>query len=308
MANSPIVERIRELAPRLSASQQAVARFVLTNRNQVAFQTARQLAEQAGVSEATTIRFAQTLGFEGFPAFRAAIQSELLSTEGAPLESFSARLGGTAEFRTSSELIERVFRQDATNLALTLREVDIEAFDEAARLLSSSRRVAVVGRRATFALASVLVFFLRLIRRNVEVLSAPRSELFDSLAHLDRKDVVVGISFHRYSRETEEVLAFARQQGARVVAVTDTMVSPLVSHADVVLLARNDAPSFVDSFVAAVSMLHALVLAVAVRDFEGSATSLDRLERIWNQKRLHILRAERRDELFATTSNRGEGS
>ncbi|BAS26510.1 MurR/RpiR family transcriptional regulator [Limnochorda pilosa] len=257
-------------------SQARVGRVILADPDRAAFLTARELADQAGVSQASVVRFAVALGFDGYPALTRALQDRLMSR----LSTVSRLQSGFPGGRTQPRLAEQVMEADVANLRETLQELDQEAFDQAVSMLRSARRVHIVALRSAFGLGYVLAFALRLLRPDVHLLEATGGLFFEELAHLGPDDLVVAISFPRYTRQTVELARLASGRGAKILAVTDGHGSPLAQMADCTLTARSRLLSVVDSFVAPLSLLDALVTAVALHD-EGSVKLLEELEDLW---------------------------
>lgn len=274
-----LLERIRILLPKLSKGRKAIAEYLLSQVEQAAYVTAARIGEVCGVSESTVVRFAMELGFEGYPRFQKALQEELKN-----------RLTAVQRMRASFKLADRddilgaVLQADLEKLRRTSEQIDRRAFARAVDLILEASRIYVLGVRSAASLASFLSFYCNLILDNVRLVQTTSvSEMFEQILTAKPGDVVVGISFPRYSRRTIKAMSYARTSGATVIAITDRADSPVAGQADVLLLAPSDMTSFVDSLVAPLSVINALIAAIGYRRQEIVAARLEKLERIWEE-------------------------
>lgn len=292
-------ERLRKRAGRLSRSQRQLAEYILQNEPKAAFMTAARLGAAVGVSESTVVRFAIALGYSGYPELQRDLQDQL-----------RARLSATDRLVLAEErgeraetILDTVLRTDIENIRATLGSLPRERFFEAVRALREARHIFVVGMRSSGALAIYLGYYLNLMLRNVRTLANSAHPLEELMA-AGPEDVVVGITFPRYARGTAEAFRLAARRGARTILITDSVVSPLVEDAGIVLTARSDSPSFADSLVAPLSLINALITAVALAEPERVRAALSELEDIWEQQGAY-LKEERRSERIVAPEGEG---
>lgn len=275
-------DRIRLRADRLSPAQRRLAEYILQNAHRVAFMTAAELGEAVGVSESTVVRFATALGYSGYPEMQRELQEAIWSQLTARDRMELARTS------PSSSVVEQVLREDIENLRATLREVSREAFAQAVEALHTARHVYLAGFRGAATIAHYLAFYLSFIRKDVYRLQEAGA-VFEQLVTLNSEDLVVLISFPRYSRLTVDIAEFARERGARTLALTDSVLSPIARLADITLVARTQLTSYVDSLAAPLSLASALLTALALKDRERTQQVLAELERIWAKYHIYTV-------------------
>ncbi|WP_295632667.1 MurR/RpiR family transcriptional regulator [uncultured Intestinimonas sp.] len=274
-----ILSIIQERMPTLSKGQRRVAQFILDAYDKAAFMTASRLGETVQVSESTVVRFAAELGCGGYPNMQRALQEMVRSklTSIQRIEVANDRLSG-------QDVLSTVMQADMELIRATLAEVDQERFSRAVDAILAARRIYILGLRSSAALADFLGFYFQMIFDNVQVVHTSSSgEIFEQLLRVGPEDVVIGLSFPRYSSRTVQALRFARDRGAGVVALTDSETSPLAETATELLLAQSDMASFVDSLVAPLSLVNALIVAVGRRRNEDVEQTFAGLERIWSE-------------------------
>jgi DNA-binding MurR/RpiR family transcriptional regulator len=277
-AHDELTQRIRARLDGLSDGQRRVADYILAHYDQAAFLTAARLGQRVGVSESTVVRFASVLGYRGYPGLQGVLQ-EMIRSRLAP----DGRARPSSGAASADEVLTAIMQADAENIRLTLRDVDRRAFRTAVALLLGARRILVVGFRGATSLALFMGFNLDWILGNVKVVGHAGQDLWESLVHLGRDDVVVGIGFPRHTRSTIQALAAARARGCRVVALTDGVVSPLTRHADVLLTARGTVPALTDSYVAPLSLINALLAATSAADRTRATRTRRKLEELQTQ-------------------------
>ena len=274
-----ILSIIQERMPTLSKGQRRVAQFILDAYDKAPFMTASRLGETVQVSESTVVRFAAELGCGGYPNMQRALQEMVRSklTSIQRIEVANDRLSG-------QDVLSTVMQADMELIRATLAEVDQERFSRAVDAILAARRIYILGLRSSAALADFLGFYFQMIFDNVQVVHTSSSgEIFEQLLRVGPEDVVIGLSFPRYSSRTVQALRFARDRGAGVVALTDSETSPLAETATELLLAQSDMASFVDSLVAPLSLVNALIVAVGRRRNEDVEQTFAGLERIWSE-------------------------
>jgi len=266
-----------------SKGQRLIGQFILDNYDKAAYMTALRLGQTVNVSESTVVRFAVELGYDGYPAMQKALQEMIRSklTTVQRIEVSNNRLG-------QQDVLVKVVQADMEKLRLTLEELDRQAFGSAVDAIVSARRIYILGVRSAATLADFLAFYFHLIFDNVHhVQTSLASEMFEQMLRVGEGDVVVGISFPRYSTRTVRAMEFARDQGATVVAITDSELSPLYETANYSLLAKSDMASFVDSLVAPLSIINALIVAVGRKKSKEVTATFERLERIWDEYQVY---------------------
>lgn len=277
-AHDELTQRIRARLDSMSDGQRRVADYVLGHYDQAAFLTAARLGRTVGVSESTVVRFASVLGYRGYPGLQRVLR-EMVRSRLAP-DGRAQPASGTGG---ADQVLTAIMQADAENIRLTLRDVDRRAFRAAVALLLGARRILVVGFRGATSLALFMGFNLDWILGNVKVVGHAGQDLWESLVHLGRDDVVVGICFPRHTRSTIQALAAARERGCRVVALTDGVVSPLTRHADILLTARGTVPALTDSYVAPLSLINALLAATSAADRARATRTRRKLEELQAQ-------------------------
>ena len=262
-----------------SKGQKLIARFILESYDKAAFMTASRLGKTVNVSESTVVRFAAELGYDGYPSMQKALQEMIRNklTSVQRMEVAGDRMGGR-------DVLQTVLHADTDMIRVTLDEIDRDAFQGAVDALMGAKRIYILGVRSSSALASFLGFYFNLLFENVTLVHTNSvSEIFEQVLRVGPGDVLFGISFPRYCKRTLSAMKYARDRGARVIALTDSQLSPLARVADHVLLARSDMASFVDSLVAPLSVINALIVAVGMSRRDEIEQTFNKLERIWEE-------------------------
>lgn len=262
--------------PRLSKGQKLIADFILKNYDKAAFMTAAKLGDSVGVSESTVVRFAIELGFSGYPKLQKALQ-ELIKNKLTSVQ----RLELSNDYACEENVLRGVLKSDIENLRATLEKIDQENFNAVIDEIFKAKTVYIVGLRSSSAIAEFLGFYLRLIIKDVRVVAHNISNIFEQMINCDEGDLVIGIGFPRYALRTINGLEFAKERKAKVVAITDSNVSPLATVADYALISQSNMASFVDSLVAPLSVINALIVAVGVREKDKITSTFYELEELW---------------------------
>ena len=274
-----LITKIQSELPGFSKGQKQIARFILEHYDKAAFMTASRLGVTVGVSESTVVRFATELGYDGYPHLQRALQEMIRNklTSVQRMEVAGDRMGGR-------DVLQTVLHADTDMIRVTLDEIDRDAFQGAVDALMGAKRIYILGVRSSSALASFLGFYFNLLFENVTLVHTNSvSEIFEQVLRVGPGDVLFGISFPRYSKRTLSAMKYARDRGARVIALTDSQLSPLARVADHVLLARSDMASFVDALVAPLSVINALIVAVGMSRRDEIEQTFNKLERIWEE-------------------------
>lgn len=278
-----ILTAIQSRMGTFSKGQKLIGRYILDNYDKAAFMTAARLGQAVKISESTVVRFAAELGYDGYPAMQKAMQEMIRGklTTVQRIEVSYDRLG-------AQDVLDKVVQSDIEKLRMTLNELKREDFDGAVDAIVGARRIYILGVRSSAALSDFLAFYFKLIFDNVcQVQTSLASEMFEQMLRVGEGDVVVGISFPRYSTRSVRAMEFARDQGATVVAITDSEMSPLYDTANYRLLAKSDMISFADSLVAPLSIINALIVAVGRKKSAEVTATFKRLENIWDEYQVY---------------------
>ena len=262
-----------------SKGQKLIANFILESYDKAAFMTASRLGKTVKVSESTVVRFAAELGYDGYPAMQKALQEMIRSklTSVQRIEVSNDRIG-------DQDILSMVMQSDMEKIHMTMEETDREDFDRAVDAIVAARHIYILGVRSAAALASFLGFYFNLIFDHVTMVhTTSTSEVFEQLLRVGPGDVVIGISFPRYSRRTVKAMQFAHDRGATAIALTDSETSPLAPYLHPELLAKSDMASFVDSLVAPLSLVNALIVAIGRKKNEDLSQTFETLEQIWDE-------------------------
>lgn len=266
-----------------SKGQKLIGRYILENYDKAAFMTASKLGKTVNVSESTVVRFAAELGYDGYPSMQKALQEMIRSklTTVQRIEVSNDRLG-------DQDVLTKVVQADIEKIRMSLEEMSREEFSHVVDEIVGARRIYILGVRSSTTLSDFLAFYFNLIFDNVRhVQTTLASEMFEQMLRVGAGDVVIGISFPRYSTRTVRAMEFARDQGATVVAITDSELSPLYDTANYRLLAKSDMASFVDSLVAPLSIINALIVAVGRKKATEVTNTFERLEQIWDEYKVY---------------------
>lgn len=263
-----------------SKGQRLIAGFIEQHYDQAAFLTASKLGELVGVSESTVVRFATELGYSGYPELQKAMQ-EMIKDKLTSVQ----RIEVTATKIGNDDVLESVLNQDIQKIRRTLEETSHDAFNRAVDSIVSAKNIYIFGVRSASSLANFIGYYFDLIFGNVHVVTnASRSGMYEALLRISEEDAIIGISFPRYSRTAAGAMSFARSRGAATIAITDSMLSPLAQYSDSVLVARSDMASVVDSLVAPLSLINALIVATVIRNKESVKETFGLLEEVWNEQ------------------------
>ena len=278
-----LLQKLERNYKKFSKGQKKLANFIREDYDKAAFLTAAKMGEEVGVSESTVVRFAMALGYEGYPEFQKAL-GELVRTKLNSIQRMEVTYGRISQ----SEILKTVLQSDIEKIKMTLSAMDHEAFEAAVDTILKARKIYVIGIRSCAPLASFLSFYLNLICDNVIAVNTnSSSEIFEQLIRIDEKDVIIGISFPRYSMRTLKALEFASNRQAKVITLTDSVHSPMTLYSSCNLIARSDMASIVDSLVAPLSVVNALVVALCMKKQNEVIETLETLEDIWDEYQVY---------------------
>lgn len=276
----------------MSKGHKAIANYIINEYDKAAYMTAARLGEVTGVSESTVVRFTMELGFEGYPHFQSALKEELKSK----LTSVQ-RLNYTERFGDDAEAIRDIIKGDMDNLRDTLATLDDAAMSEAVKMILGARKIYIMGLRSSSPLSSFMHFYMTLLFDEVvHIHSNSTNEVFEQIMPITSDDVMIGISFPRYSRRTINSMEYAKNKGAGVIVITDKDNTPMTEHADVKIFAKSSMASFVDSLAAPLSVINALLVTLGMHRREHIVSSFEALETLWSQYKVYEVGRDRADE------------
>ena len=279
-----IITRINEYYSKMSKGQKAISAFIYDHYDQAVFMTAAKLGETVGVSESTVVRYAMFIGYNGYPEFQRDLE-DWVQNKINSVQKIGAKYGKS----TQSEILTSVLESDIEKLQDTIHNLDPVAFETAVDIILEARDIYVMGVRSCEPLADFLHFYLNMVRGNVHLLkTTSMSETFEQMLRIDEQDAMIGISFPRYSMRTLKAMEFANDRNAKVITITDSIHSPMNLYSSCNLLARSDMVSIVDSLVAPLSVINALVVAICLKRPEEVKKSLKDLEEAWNNYQVYL--------------------
>ncbi len=270
---------LTEKLPSMSKGHKKIAEYILNHYDKAAFMTASRLGSIVGVSESTVVRFAAELGYEGYPEMQRALK-EFTSNKLTAVQ----RMNVMNDNLAGEDVLSRTLNFDIEQIRKTLEEIDRDQFYTTVDALAQAKNIYVIGARSASVLARFIVFYFNIMADNVKIIhTTSTSEMFEQILGISEEDIMIGVSFPRYSRHTVKAFRFAHENGAKVIAITDSKASPLAKYADHLLLAHSDMASFADSIVAPLSVINALISAVGMKKQKYVEKNLERLEKIWEE-------------------------
>lgn len=275
--------RINKKYKSMSKGQKLLASYITDNYDKAVFLTAARLGEVVGVSESTVVRFATNLGYKGYPEFQKALE-ELVRNKLNSIQRMEVTYGRISQ----SQILETVLQSDTENLKSTLESIDQNAFELAVDTILNAKNIYVIGIRSCAPLASFLAFYLNLMFDKVHLLhTSSSSELFEQMVRIGNEDVIIGISFPRYSMRTLKAIEFANNRNAKVITLTDSVHSPMNLYSSCNLIAKSDMASIVDSLVAPLSVINSLIVALCMKKQSEVVGTLEMLEKIWGEYQVY---------------------
>ena len=274
-----LIEIVESLYSSLSKGQKKISDYILGHYDKAAYMTAAKLGEEVGVSESTVVRYAIELGFEGYPEFRSALQETLR------MRLTAVQRMEVSDDRISDEkVLDSVLTSDAERIRKTLENIDRDAFDRAIGALLSARRIYVIGMRSSAPLADFLSYYLSVVFDDVRrVRTTSGSEVFEQLMRIDEKDVLIAVSFPRYSTRIVSAVDYALGAGAKIISITDSVASPIATGVYATLTAKSDMVSCGDSLVAPLSIINAIIVAIGKKKKDEIGKTLSKLETVWEE-------------------------
>lgn len=282
--NQDLLNRINNNYSNMSKGQKSISNYIMSNYDRASYMTAYQLGEKVGVSESTVVRFASFLGYKGYPKLQSALQ-ELIRTKLTTIQ----RIEMSQEL-DATKILQSVLKSDMDNINRTIEDINNEIFEDVIDSILSAENIFVLGLRSAAPLAQFMGYYLNFIFSNIKIVTSGVNDVFEQLMHINDKDLLIGISYPRYAVRTVEAMAFAKERGASVVALTDTLLSPLNEYADFTLLARSNMASFVDSLVAPLSLINAIIVGTSLKKSVDISTNFEHLEKVWDKYNVYLNR------------------
>lgn len=280
---SDLINLIKSNYYKFSKGQKQIAQFIIEHYDKAAFMTAAKIGETVDVSESTVVRFASSLGYSGFPELQKALQV-LIKNKLTTVQ----RIGLDEDINNSDKLHKKILRNEINNMRYLLENLDTNALDKATDLILNAKKVYILGLRTSSTLANYLGFYLDVILDNVKVLNnIGVNSLYEEIIRIKETDVLIVLSFPRYSNNTIEATKFVKEHNAKIIAITDTEASPFHSMADVSLLAKSNMVSFVDSLVAPMCIINNLIINIGLQEKEDILQYYDRLEELWDSHSIY---------------------
>ncbi len=285
MFQDDLLNKITEKMPILSKGQKKLASFILEHYDMAAFMTASKLGEIVGVSESTVVRFATEMGFDGYPKMQSELET-LIKTKLTAKQRM--QVSADQMSKSNKDILTNILEKDIDGIKSTLSTLDKNVFEKCIQKILNAKKVYIIGVRSSTSLSSFLAFYLNLMIDNVVYVNySTATEIFEQILRIDNNDVLIGISFPRYSRRTIKAMEYAFSKKATTIAITDSKYSPLVNFATNSLIAKSDMVSFIDSLVAPLSVINALLVAISVAKKDDMIITLEKLENIWNEYQVY---------------------
>lgn len=277
-----LINQIKKKFSKLSKGQKLIAEYIINDYDKAAFMTASKIGQKVGVSESTVVRFANALGFEGYPQLQRGLQ-EIIKTKLTTVQ----RVEMGTQYSNEGDIIRKVLRSDMENIHYTLENIDYDIFQKVINEIFLADKIYIVGLRSSTALAEYFGFYLNMILDNVRIVGYGVSDIFEQTLRVTENDLVIGISFPRYSNRTIEALRYIKEQNVKIVGITDTVFSPLNEICNYTLTAKSNMASFVDSLVAPLSLINAIIVAVGMREKDEITKYFNKLENIWERYNIY---------------------
>lgn len=273
-----LIKVIRKEYNKLSKGHKLIADFIMKHYDTAAFMTAATLGNTVGVSESTVVRFANALGYSGYRELQKDLQ-ELIKNKLTTVQ----RISLSTDFTDYKNTLREVIKKDIDNIENILNDIDYNAFHEAVDITLKAKHIYILGLRSSSFLAGYLGFYLKFLLQNVKVISAGPNDVFEQLLKASEDDLIIGISYPRYSKRTLEALDYGKEKGCNIISITDSLMSPTTQYADSVLVASSNMLSFIDSLVAPMSLINAFIISIGIEKGEYLTSYFKDLEKIWRK-------------------------
>ncbi len=276
--NIDLIKKIKEEYPRLSKGHKLIANFILEDYDKAAFMTAAALGQAIGISESTVVRFANRLGYEGYRDLQKDLQG-LIKNKLTTIQ----RLNLAEREYSNDDTLPKLMERDMENIKKTINEINLEKFNEAVDIVLNAKKKYIVGLRTSSFLAGYLGFYLNFILDDVHVIRSESNDIFEQLLRITSDDVLIVITYPRYSKRIIEVVDFVREKNVTIISLTDSKLSPLAEKSDISLIAVSDMLSFIDSLVAPMSLINSFIISLGNKSKEDLNNYFIQLEDIWER-------------------------
>ena len=274
--SSNVLKNIQDNYGRLSKGQKVIAEYVINHYDKAAFLTAASLGKILNVSESTVVRFANALNYSGYKDLQRELQ-EIIRNKLTTVQ----RLNLSEDYNKNENTIAKVMEKDIENMRKTLSEVDYDSFFKAVDYTLKAKRIFILGLRSSSFLSGYLAFYMNFIFDNIHLVNPGANDIFEQLTKTNKDDIVICLTYPRYSQKTLEALDYTRTKGCKVISFTDSLISPASSRSDVTIIARSDMLSYVDSLVAPMSLMNAFIIALGNEKKEDITPYFEELEYVW---------------------------
>jgi len=278
VSNQNVIRNIQDNYSRLSKGQKIIAEYMINQYDKAAFMTAASLGKKLNISESTVVRFANALGYSGYKELQRELQ-ELIRNKLTTVQ----RLNLSEDYSKNEHSIAKVMEKDVENLRKTLSEVDFDKFYNAVEMTLKAKNVYIMGLRSSSFLSGYMAFYMNFIFDNVKLVQPGANDIFEQLAKATKEDIIICLTYPRYSKRTLEALEYSKSKGCSVVSFTDSLISPASDKSDITIIARSDMLSFVDSLVAPMSLINAFIIALGSEKREDITPYFEELEHVWKK-------------------------
>lgn len=274
-----LIELIKSNYTKLSKGQKIIANYIISDYDKAAFMTAAALGKVTDVSESTVVRFAIRLGYNGYREFQSDLQ-ELIKSKLTTIQRLHL---AESDYSDDKDFIPKTMERDMDNIKKIINDIDVVTFRKAINLVLKGKKIYIIGLRSSSFLAGYLGFYLKFLFDNIQVINFGPNDIFEQLLKIDSDDVIIVITYPRYSRRIVDVLEYSREKGAQIITITDSTLSPAAQRANIALIAGSDMISFVDSLVAPMSLINAFIIALGIEKKQNLNNYFEDLESIWKK-------------------------
>jgi len=283
MKQKNIMQFLKDNYDHFSKGQQQITNYIINNYDKAAFMTAAALGQATNVSESTVVRFAIRLGYNGYRELQNDLQ-KLIKNKLTTIQRLNI---SKQDYTSLSQIISKTMKRDMSNIKTAIQEIDEDAFRQSIELVLKAKRIYIVGLRSSYFLAGYLNFYLNFLFDNVKLIEFGPNDIFEQLLKLSSEDVIIVITYPRYSKKIVEVSQYAKKKGSKIITITDSLISPVAQKANVALIASGDMLSFIDSLVAPMSVINAFIIALGAEQSNSLNNYFEELESIWEEYNIY---------------------
>ena len=283
MKRKNIMQFLKDNYDHFSKGQQQITNYIINNYDKAAFMTAAALGQATNVSESTVVRFAIRLGYNGYRELQNDLQ-KLIKNKLTTIQRLNI---SKQDYTSLSQIISKTMKRDMSNIKTAIQEIDEDAFRQSIELVLKAKRIYIVGLRSSYFLAGYLNFYLNFLFDNVKLIEFGPNDIFEQLLKLSSEDVIIVITYPRYSKKIVEVSQYAKKKGSKIITITDSLISPVAQKANVALIASGDMLSFIDSLVAPMSVINAFIIALGAEQSNSLNNYFEELESIWEEYNIY---------------------